>query len=267
MGRRLRLGFLLAGVMSLVPLSGCLGRKMTYPAPAVPVGAAPAPLEEITLKPASGKPVVAWSFLPASIDGPALLFFHGNGENLETLRQGGALENLQQLGCPFLVIDYPGYGRSAGKPSERVLLEAADAAVAWLGERFPGRPLVACGWSLGAAVAIRTAARHPDRVKGLIAMSPWTSLKDAARTHFPGWMVWLLLREDYASLETAPKVACPALVMHGAEDDLIPASQGERVAKALPKGRWAPIPGAGHNDLLDHPQVWEEIAAFLGGLR
>ena len=41
---------------------------------------------------------------------------------------------------------------------------------------------------------------------------------------------------------------------------------GERVAKALPKGRWAPIPGAGHNDLLGHPGAWEEMADFLKGL-
>jgi pimeloyl-ACP methyl ester carboxylesterase len=245
-------------------LSGCLGRKMTYPAPAVTVGPAPAPLEEIALKPASGKTVVAWVFLPAAPPGvPALLFFHGNGENLETLRLSGALEELRRLGVPFLAIDYPGYGRSRGNPSEQGVLESADAAVAWLGQRCPGRPLVSCGWSMGAAVALQTAARHPDRVKGLIALSSWTSLRDVARAHFPGWMVWLLLRERYPSLETAPRIACPALVMHGAKDDLIPASQGERVAKAISRARWVPIPGAGHNDILGEPRIWEEMAAFL----
>ncbi len=249
-------------------LSGCLARRMTYPAPAVPVGSAPAPLSEVALTPASGRAVSAWAFLPedAAPGTPALLFFHGNGENLETLSQGGTLEELQRFGVPFLAIDYPGYGRSAGKPSERALLEAADTAAAWMGRRCPGRPLVACGWSLGAAVAIQAAARHPE-VRALVLLSPWTSIRDAAKAHFPAWLVGILLWERYPSLETAPGILCPALVIHGAEDDLIPAPQGEQVAKALPAARWVLIPGAGHNDLLMHRRVWDEIGAFLKRVR
>jgi pimeloyl-ACP methyl ester carboxylesterase len=112
-------------------------------------------------------------------------------------------------------------------------------------------------------VALRLAARESETVDGVIAMSPWTSLPDVAGLHFPRWLVGLALHERYASLALAPTVTAPALVIHGAQDRIIPASQGERVAAALPNSRWLAIPGAGHNDLLSRDEVWQEMAAFI----
>ena len=239
-------------------------RQSIYPAPRVPVPQAPAPLEEVGLDLATGERIVAWSHadreLPAGR--PAVVFFHGNGENLETMRMAGTFEELARLRVAWMAVDYPGYGRSTGKPSEEGVLAGADAAVAWLRERHPGRPLVLCGWSLGAATAIGTAARHPEHVRGLIALSPWTSLQDVARLHFPGFMVKSMLRERYDSLAAAKKVRVPALVIHGEVDNLIPAAQGKEVAAAL-SARWVPIPSAGHNDLLARDEVWTEMERFL----
>ena len=94
-------------------------------------------------------------------------------------------------------------------------------------------------------------------------MSSWTSLLDVAGIHFPGWLVGLALREKYDSLTAAPNIAAPALVIHGARDQIIPASQGEQVAAALPNSRRDAVPGAGHNDLLSRDEVWQEMAAFI----
>ena len=251
----------LLGILSWMLLSGCLARALVYPVPRVPVGAPPLPLVEEIL----GRSLVAWSWSPAAArpEAPVLLFFHGNGENLQTLRDAGTLDRLREIGLPFLAIDYPGYGRSGGKPSEARLLDAADAAVAWAGARHPGRRVIPFGWSLGAAVAVQTAARHPDRVEGMILASPWTSLPEVARGHFPGWLVWLLLRDRYESLEAAGSVRCPALILHGAEDDLIPAGMGRRMAGALKGSRRVEVPGAGHNDLLGKQEVWETAREFV----
>ena len=258
MRRRRILGYgTLVGIVGAMGLSGCLGRALTYPAPKVPVPPAPAPLREVVL----AKGVVAWSG-HASAPGPLILFFHGNGENLETLRLSGFLDGLGKLGLPFLAVDYPGYGRSEGSPSEKANLEAAEAALAWAGKR----PCVAFGWSLGAGVAVQVAAKHPNQVKGLILASPFTSLPDAAKAHFPSWMVWILLRERYPSLETAPQVKCPVLVIHGEADPVVPCAQGKQMAEAL-KCRFVPLPGRGHNDLFDDPEAWSEVSAFLKALR
>jgi hypothetical protein len=242
-------------------------RQLLYPVPPVPVPSPPpAPLAEVRLAGTAG-PLVAWH-LPAGEPGaPAVVFFHGNGENLETMRLAGFFEQTDALGAHVLAVDYPGYGGSAGRPSEAGIEEAADLALAWLEERHPASPRVAAGWSLGAAVALGLATRWPEEVAGVIAASPWTSLEAVAATHYPGWLVRIFLAERYDSLTAAPRLRCPALVVHGARDWIIPPAQGERLAAALPRARWREIAGAGHNDLLARPEVWEEMSDFLADVR
>jgi uncharacterized protein len=249
-------------------MSDSLSRQMLYPAPAVPVPSPPpAPLAEVWLEPSTGERVLAWAWTEGVPEGaPLVLLFHGNGENLETMRQVGVLEELRDLGAALLAVEYPGYGRSSGRPSEQGLFATGEAAVAWAREHHPERPLVVCGWSLGAAVAIALAARHPGEIEGLIALSPWTTVYDVAKRFFPAFLLKALLREKYDSLAAAREVRVPALVIHGERDQIIPVELGREVAKALPSGRWVPVPSTGHNDLLARPAVWEEMRRFLAGL-
>jgi uncharacterized protein len=245
-------------------------RQMLYPAPPVAVPSPPpAPLEEVGLDLATGERAAGWTWEDPGLPpgAPLVLFFHGNGENLETLRWSGFYDELRLLGVPFLALDFPGYGRSTGTPSEEGLMATGDAAVAWARKLHPERPLVSCGWSLGAAVAIGTAARHPEAVRGLIALSPWTTLAEVAVVLFPEIAVKAMLREHYDSRMAANGVRAPALVIHGELDDLIPVAQGEEIASMLPgPARWVPVPRTGHNDLLGRPVVWQEIGAFLASL-
>jgi uncharacterized protein len=245
-------------------------RPMIYPAPPVQVPSPPPPpLAEVALDLATGERVVGWAHAGAGLapSAPVALFFHGNGENLATLHWAGLFGDLADLGIALLVVDYPGYGRSTGTPSEEGLVATGDAAVAWALARHPGRPVAVCGWSLGAAVAIAAAARQPAGVAGLVGLSAWTTLADVARLLFPSLLVKGLLRERYDSLALAPGIRVPALVVHGEEDELIPVEQGRRIAAALGgPTRWVPVPGAGHNDLLAQPVVWEELRRFFAGL-
>jgi len=260
------LGVLVAFLILLKMLDGFV-RQSIYPAPPVRVPTAPAPFEEVGLDLATGERIVGWAHADPALQAgrPAVVFFHGNGENLATMSMSGTFDELARLRVAWLAIDYPGYGRSTGDPSEKGLMAAADAAVAWLRERHPGRPVVLCGWSLGAAAAIGTAARHPENVRGLIALSPWTSLPDVGRIHFPGFMVQSMLKEKYDSRAAAQKIRMPALVIHGEIDNLIPAAQGKEVAAAL-SARWVPVSSTGHNDLLARDEVWMEMERFLDGL-
>jgi pimeloyl-ACP methyl ester carboxylesterase len=245
-------------------------RQMLYPAPPVPVASPPpAPLEEVWLDLPDGSRVQAWTFIPPALPAtaPLVLFFHGNGENLETVRWSGLFEEFGRLGVAVLAADFPGYGRSTGTPSEDGLTATGEAAVAWARKNHPDRPLVVCGWSLGAALAIATVDRHPEEVHGLIALSPWTTLAEAAAEIFPAFAVKAMLREHYDSRSAARRIRVPALVVHGERDDLIPAGQGEEIASVLagPK-TWIPVRGAAHNDLLGRREVWEAMARFLAGL-
>lgn len=247
---------------------------LLYPAPGLLVPSPPpAPLEEVRLELATGDEAVAWLSLPPAVEddagaqAPVALFFHGNGENLETMRRARMFEELRDLGVIALAVDYPGYGRSSGKPDERGVLATGPAMLEWAEERYPGRPVVLCGWSLGAAVAIRTAAEAGERVDGLVALSPWTSLDDTVRSHAPRWIAGWLFDEEYDSLAAVRSIRLPALVIHGEEDRVIPVEQGERIAEALEQAgaevRWVRLPSTGHNDLMARPRVWSELDRFV----
>lgn len=263
------LGVLAAVLFLLVHMLDGFVRQSLYPAPRIRVASARPPAEEVSLHIATGEQIVAWAHSDPSLPPgrPAVAFFHGNGENLETMRMAGIFDDLARLRVAWIAVDYPGYGRSSGAASEEGLMAAADAAVAWLRERHPVRPLVLCGWSLGAATAIGTAARHPEHVRGLIALSPWTSLADIARVHFPGFMVRSMVKEKYDSRTAARKIRAPGLVIHGNLDNAIPVGHGKEIAEALAgPARWVPIPPAGHNDLLSRDEVWKEMERFLDEL-
>lgn len=253
-------------IILFIPTMNWLIRQMVYPAPFMRVSAPPPGIEEVFLSLADGAKVHGWLYRhPVSNDStPVMLFFHGNGENLETLKLSGILEDFRKLKVHFLALDYPGYGRSGGSSSEPALIESADVAFAWMEKNFTVNPKIICGWSLGAAVAFQAAARHSEEIAGFIALSPWTSLADVAAAHYPRWMVNSLLSEEYNSLEAAAGIHCPALIIHGEQDQIIPAVQGERVAKNFPRPpRLVKVPHTGHNDLFSRSLVWEEIRAFV----
>lgn len=244
-------------------------RQMTYPAPPVQVPSPPPdPLAEVRLELPDGVEVVAWTGggegLPAGA--PVALFFHGNGENLETMRMAGVFDRFRGLGVAVLALDYPGYGRSEGETRESQIISAGAAAWEALERRAPeGCPRILAGWSLGAAVAVQVAAEHPGRIDGLLLLSPWNRLADVAAAHFPPWIVRTLLAEKYDSIESASRWSGPSLVVHGRRDSIIPVALGRELYDALPDPkRWIEIDDAGHNDLLGKEEVWEAMGDWLG---
>ncbi len=260
----------LAVAIGLPAMLETFARQMLYPAPPVAVPSPPpAPLEEVWLDLSTGNRAQAWLYTPPDLPetAPVVLFFHGNGENLETLRWAGVFEEMGSLGVAVLAADFPGYGRSPGPPTEEGLLAAGDAAVAWARSRYPDRPVVVAGWSLGAALAIATVDRHPKDVRGLIALSPWTTLAEVARGIFPEVAVRMMLKEHYDSRAAARRITVPALVVHGEMDDLIPMKQGLEISNVLAGPvRWVPVSRAAHNDLLGRREAWEAMAEFLNTL-
>ncbi|MBD3346431.1 MAG: alpha/beta fold hydrolase [Chitinivibrionales bacterium] len=253
-------------LFTMISFPGCIVQKSVYPAPSLEVPSpAPSPLREIRLTTDSRLTVTGWEFRNENLPGnmPVVLYLHGNAENLATLRQSGQFALLQMLNVHFVALDYPGYGRSEGKPSEKSVGEACDVFLKWVQSQYPDNPRIVCGWSLGAAAAITCAAANPDAVDGLIAVSGWTSLHDVASQFYPSWLVKIVVRDVYPSISTIQKISCPVLIIHGKNDRLIPFNQGKRLAEASPGCRFVPVPGRAHNDLLSDPAVWESIGEFM----
>ena len=177
----------------------------------------------------------AW-WIPADSPGnaPTLLYLHGNDRNISnnlehTLR-------LQKLGFNVLLPDYRGYGRSSGgKPSEAKVFEDAESAwqylIKWRG-LDPHRTFI-YGHSLGGAIAIDLAVRHPEAA-GLIAESTFTSMKAMGEIDYGYLPVGLLLNQRFESLKKIPTLKIPLLIIHGTWDQRVPVEMGKMLYAAAP---------------------------------
>ena len=176
-----------------------------------------------------------------------VLFFHGNAGTIAD-RLPHAIAWLA-LGFDVLLVEYPGYGRSEGEPSEKSLRAAADAAYVWARERAKAKRIVAFGESLGGAVAIDLASRRA--VDALVVQSTFTSVADMAKVVVPWLPFEPPLRNRFDSLARIHAVRAPTLILHGDADELIPLAQGKRLfdAAAGPK-RFVKLEGAHHNDTI-----------------
>ncbi|RMF57463.1 MAG: alpha/beta fold hydrolase, partial [Calditrichaeota bacterium] len=139
-----------------------LARQFIYPAPYLQVTSPPPRMEEVFITSDEVPAICGWWFNPDVDTSTAVfLLFHGNGENLESMKLSGTLKEFQTLHHPYLAVDYPGYGKSKGSSNEKDVIKSGLAAYVWLREQYPGHPVVICGWSLGAAVGIQVGANAP----------------------------------------------------------------------------------------------------------
>ena len=268
----------LAAVVVLLAAVGLLWsqqRRLIYlPAPrAVPPAATVLPgAEEVSFPTEDGLRLDGW-FVPAAATsrekgrGPAVLVCNGNGGN-RSLRAPLAAA-LARAGLAVLLFDYRGYAANPGRPTEPGLAADARAAVAYLAARPEVDParLVYFGESLGAAVALRLAVERPPAA--LVLRSPFGSLAEVGRRHYPWLPVSLLLADRYDAAGRAGRLAAPLLVVAGGRDRIVPPAHSRRLFEAAPEPkRFVLLPGADHNDLdlLAGPRLLAEVMAFLRGV-
>jgi fermentation-respiration switch protein FrsA (DUF1100 family) len=221
--------------------------------------------QDVTLQADDGVPLHGW-FLPGRPGAPVLLFLHGNAGNIS--HRGETVAIFHRLGLQVFIIDYRGFGRSGGSPSEEGLYRDARAAWRYLTEvrgLAPG-DIVVFGRSLGGIVAAQLAAEMQPA--GVILESSFSSAKDVARATFPLLSRLVLVRYRFDGEDAARRLRCPVLVLHSPDDEVIPYALGRRLFEAAPNPkRFAELRG-GHNDafLRSQPQYERVLADFIAGL-
>lgn len=210
-----------------------------------------------------GTRIHSW-YCPADNPRAVVLYCHGNGGNLAG--RASTLKFLQQTtNVSVLIFDYRGYGQSDGKATVAGAIEDAKAARKELATitGVTESDIVLLGRSLGGAIAIQLAADNPPR--GLIIENSFSSLRDAAREHFPK-LAWLVPKNKLDSVQAIPQARCPILQCHGDGDRVVSFDSGRRLfaAAAEPK-QFVTLKGAGHND-RPTDDYYREMAVFLDGL-
>ena len=180
-----------------------------------------------------------------------VLYLHGNDGNVSTSMAG--IAPLQALGYSILLVDYRGYGRSDDEfPSEAGVYEDAQAAWNYLAHerRLNSADVFIYGHSLGAAIAVELALRHPDAA-GLVVESGFTSIEDMAALENRYALVPIgpFLNQRFDSIDKVPALRLPVLYLHGTADEIVPYAMGERLYKASGGiKRFVAIESAHHED-------------------
>ncbi len=164
--------------------------------------------------------------------GPGLLLAHGAGGSIE----GNYVPILPALAAGHTVVapDYPGSGDTPRAGAPLTLDGLADALVAEaVGAGVETFTLV--GYSLGTAVAVRAAARHPERVRGLVLTAGLTKADNRLRTTLALWRRLLALSDRRAFAELVALTAfAPATYPGLAADQLDPLL--DDIATSVPPG-------------------------------
>jgi fermentation-respiration switch protein FrsA (DUF1100 family) len=232
------------------------------PAPAV---TGLADVEAVRIQSADGVTLQAW-FVPSRTQqpSPAAIVFNGNAGN-KAYRSSLAAA-LRGLGLSVLLFDYRGFGDSEGSPTEGGLYEDARAVRRYVAGRSDVRAdrLLYFGESLGSAVAVRLAVEHTPAA--LILRSPFTSLVDVGRLHYPILPVRWLLRDRFSSVDTIASVRAPVLIVAGDRDRIVPLEQSRRLFERASEPRdLVVVRGADHNDaaLLDGRELIDAVRTFV----
>lgn len=194
----------------------------------------------------------------------ATLFLHGNAGNVT--HRVLHIQQIARAGSSVLVLDYRGFGRSEGKPSEQGVYADGEAGLAWLKQRgWRPEQIVLHGESLGCAVALELAARHG--AAGVVLEAPFTSVSDVAGEVLP--LVGPLLVSGFDNRKKIQAIKAPLLLIHGTRDTIIGDHMGRELFRLAsePKRFWS-VAGAGHNDIIPSAglEYAEQLRSFHASL-
>jgi len=218
--------------------------------------------ETVRISTADGETLDAW-WVPAENARGVVLFFHGNAGNIS--HRIDYLQMFHRLRYSTLIVDYRGYGKSSGTPSEAGTYRDAGAAWQYLLTERAAQPqdIVIAGESLGAAVATWLAAQITPRA--VVLLSTFTSVNDLGAQVYWFLPVRLLSRIGYDNLANLKRIRAPVFVAHSRDDDIVPYTHGRKLFDAAAEPKAFLEMRGGHNDgfIFTQPEWVAALGDFL----
>jgi len=171
------------------------------------------------------------------------LMFHGNA--------GQASDRLYAMSCfsdsdSVYILEYPGYGNREGAPSKTSFNKAAQEAYLFLRELYPQIPVCVVAESIGSGPALSLACLDQKPEK-FVLIVPFDTLSSVAEEHFPAFLVWLVLRDNWNNVEALSTYKGPVDIFGAERDEVIPIKHAKALAASYPRSRLVIIRG-GHNE-------------------
>lgn len=238
-----------------------------------------ADVEAIKIQNAEGVTYQGYFWKTTAEQAGLILYFGGNGElaagRITELKRIQAAQLL--TGYHFMMVDYPGYGQSAGEPTEKSILDMAQLAYDYAVKREDVRAdrIVLAGWSLGSGPAAKLAA--DNQAVGLILMSPFFNGTEMVKSHLQQEFKVTGLAQTVSSLfvrnkypndqhaKTSP-ATMKTLVLGAKQDTMIPFEQAERLAALYPNAEFVLLEGP-HYAPWTEAKSHQAIAQFLLSLQ
>ncbi|MDZ4199213.1 MAG: alpha/beta fold hydrolase [Kiritimatiellia bacterium] len=218
--------------------------------------------------PDAGGETIGWRAGDGRRPDAAVLVFHGNAgfalhrDYISSALLTAGPGQIREVA----LFEYPGYGARPGHPSQPAFLEAAEEAFMQLREELPDARIFLVGESIGAGVACALAGAHPDAVAGLLLITPFTSLTDVGRHHYPYLPVGRFLRDRYDNVTALKGYAGPVGIVVADADTVVPAKLGRKLHQSYTGPKMLRNDaGRTHNELSYSPHLpwWSEIWRFL----
>lgn len=187
----------------------------------------------------------------------AVIYFGGNAEAVA----GSVAEYAEALSDKAIyMVNYRGYGKSEGQPTEEALIQDAQVVYDFVSKNHTKVSVI--GRSLGSGVACRLATLRP--VSNLVLITPYDSILNIAKSAYPVFPVEYLLKDQYRSVDYAAAINVPVLVILAQNDAVIPAQNSHRLIEAFDRHiPVAVLADTGHNDLQHNAEFYPLISDFL----
>ncbi len=209
---------------------------------------------------ADGEKLNVLLFSPPDSTRGLIIYFHGNAGNLA--RWGGIAGRLSQYSYHVVVVDYRGYGKSSGRPSEKGLYTDADAVLRWAQQNIDVPLRVIYGRSLGTAIAANAAQKaQPDL---LILETPFDELKGAVRPSLQLFLKIVPLKYSFPTAKYLKGITCRVLIGHGTDDEIVSPQAALRLKPLLKASdSFIMVAGGNHNNLDTFPEWQDAVKKFL----
>lgn len=220
------------------------------------------PFKEVSIAINSHDTLSLVQFLPTdtAVKKGIVIYFHGNRGNINNYAKYAAL--FTRDGYEVWMPDYPGFGKSTGVITEKLILSEATEVYKLAHSRFAEDSIIVYGKSLGTGPACYIAATQS--CKRLILETPYYSIPSLFGSYAPIYPAEWMSRFKFSNGAWLKKVKAPVTIFHGTSDRVIFYRNASRLRKELKPGdEFITIEDGGHNNLADFPQFTETLRALL----
>ena len=189
-----------------------------------------------------------------------VLYFHGNKRNISWYSRFAS--QFTNNGYEVLMIDYPGFGKSSGKFTEKLLYEWSRQLYKFARSTYTADSIIIYGKSMGTGLASYLASR--EQCRRLILETPYYDMPSVISHYLPVYPVGRMLHYQLPNYEYLQFVDEPVSIFHGTDDGVISYRNAKRLKKYLKSSdEFVTVADGKHNNLYSFPLVTQKLDSLL----